>query len=624
MRRLAPSGLAGVLATALALVFLGGSALAYFSTSGAGNASTLLTSISKPTITAATPAAGGTVALTWSAVSPPGAGTVAYYVSRDGGAPEGSCPSSGSPTAVTTCTDTGLAIGSHTYTVTAVWHSWTAKSSPSSATITIGPATHFTISAATTTPAVGAADNLTITAKDAAESTVTTFTGSHSLVFSGASSSPGGNAPTVVNNASTAINFGSATAITFTTGVATVTSSKNGVMKIYKAGAASVVATEGSLTTTTPLALTVSAGAATKYALAAETTTPTAGTADNLTITAQDTYGNTATSYTGSHNLIFSGASPSPGGNAPTVADSADVDTAFGAATAIVFNAGLATASGGANGSMLLYKSGAAAIKATEGTITNATALALTVAAAPAVKLVLTSSSLTPVAAASFNLTTTAVDVYGNTATAYAGAKSIVFSGPTASPAGTLPTVVNSAGAVINFGAATALTFTAGVAAVTSSKNGLTRLYKAGAAAITATDGSISTPTALELTVGVGAAARWALVSTVASAGTLSSPCLFTCTVTLLGNAGTVNASVAVTDSAGNTVSELGSGHVAKVTATGGTILGTPLTIPTTGPAVSPTQFTYTAPLTGAFSNTITVATSTGTAYTSATLTASR
>ena len=43
-----------------------------------------------------------------------------------------------------------------------------------------------------------------------------------------------------------------------------------------------------------PLALTVVLGAATKYTLAAATTTPAAGAGDELTITAVDTYGNVA------------------------------------------------------------------------------------------------------------------------------------------------------------------------------------------------------------------------------------------------------------------------------------------------------------------------------------------
>ena len=57
-------------------------------------------------------------------------------------------------------------------------------------------------------------------------------------------------------------------------------------------------------------------------ALTAATTTPAAGDADNLTITARDVYGNIATAYTGSKSLTFSGAATSPGANKPTVANS--------------------------------------------------------------------------------------------------------------------------------------------------------------------------------------------------------------------------------------------------------------------------------------------------------------
>jgi hypothetical protein len=623
MRRLPRCGVAGGIVVAALALAISGSALAYFTSHGVGSASAAVTKLLAPTIAAATPAAGGTVTLTWGAVTAPGTGTVTYYVSRDGEDPGGTCPAAAAPTTVTTCTDSGLEVGSHSYTVTAIFHSWSATGGTRSANVTIGAATHFTIAAATTTPAVSVADNLTIAAKDENGSTVTTYIGSHSLVFFGASSSPGGTVPTVANSSGTAVAFGSATALTFTAGVASVTSSKNGLLKIYRAGAAEISASEGSLETPSPLELTVTPGAATKYVLTAATTTPAAGSGDNLTTTAQDTYGNTATAYTGSHSLVFSGASTSPGGSVPTVSNSVGVDTPFGTATAIAFTAGVASAAGGANGEMTLYKSGATSVKATEGTLTNATALATTVAAAAAAKLVLTATTTTPVAAASDNLTTTAQDAYGNTATSYAGAKNLTFSGAEASPNGTAPTVVNSAGTAVAFGSATALTFTAGVAAVASSKNGLMRLNKAGATSVTATDGSLSTAP-LAFTVAVGTAARLGLTAVVASAGAVGSPCLFTCAVTALGNGGTVAANVSVTDSVGNTVSELGSGHTVKVTTTGGAIAGTPLTIATTGPAVSATRFTYTAPASGAFTNTITAATSAGTAYTSATATASK
>ena len=82
-------------------------------------------------------------------------------------------------------------------------------------------AASFSMSAATTTPTAGAADNLTITALDTYGNTATSYTSSHSLTFAGASAIGTYN-PTVSNSSGTAVNFGSATAINFTSGVATV------------------------------------------------------------------------------------------------------------------------------------------------------------------------------------------------------------------------------------------------------------------------------------------------------------------------------------------------------------------------------------------------------------------
>ena len=96
-----------------------------------------------------------------------------------------------------------------------------------------------------------------------------------------------------------------------------------------------------------------------------------AGAGDNLTITAVDQYGNTATSYTGSHSLTFGGASASPDANNPTVTNSSGTAVAFGTATAITFTSGVATVSGSSNGVMVLYKSGAATITVTDGSITQ-------------------------------------------------------------------------------------------------------------------------------------------------------------------------------------------------------------------------------------------------------------
>ena len=492
---------------------------------------------------------------------------------------------------------------------------------PLALTVTPLAATKFVIGAASITPAAGETDNLTITAADTYGNTVPTYTGSHSLVFSGALPSPGGNAPTVSNASGTDIAFGTATPITFTAGVAAAASGANGEMTLYKGGVTSVKATEGAITTPTALAVTVAPLAATRFMITAASNSPAAGATDNLTINATDTYGNTITTYAGSHSLTFSGAVASPGGNVPTVSDASGADLAFGTATPITFTAGVATAASGNNGEMTLYKSGATSVTATDGSLTTSTPLVVTVSPGAAVNLSLAAATLTPVAAAADNLTVTALDTYGNTATTYTGSKNLTFAGALASPSGALPTVANSSGTATNFGTVTAITFTTGVATVTTTKNGVLKLNKAGATSVTATDGTISTATPLALTVAVGAATRLGLVNTVASAGSIASPCLFTCVVTLLGNSGTVSANVGVTDSVGNTVSELGSGHTVNVTTSGGAIAGGALMLPATGLAVSPSKFVYTSPASGSFTNTITAASS---GYTSATATASK
>ena len=155
MRRPLPTGMAGALASAAMIVVLCGSAFAYFSTTGTGNATASVAKFSAPTISSALPAVGGTVALTWTAVTPPGTGTVSYAVIRDGDEPAGNCPTVSSRGTVTTCTDKGLEVGTHTYTVTAKWRTWNSTSGSTQAKVTVGAATELSLSAASTTPGAG-------------------------------------------------------------------------------------------------------------------------------------------------------------------------------------------------------------------------------------------------------------------------------------------------------------------------------------------------------------------------------------------------------------------------------------------------------------------------------------
>jgi hypothetical protein len=474
-------------------------AWAYFTTTGAGIASGSVTMLAAPTISSATPGAG-TVALSWTAVTPPGTAAVTYYVTRDGGAPAGSCPSSSSSSSQTSCTDSGLSVATHSYTVTAVWRSWTTTSATSTVQVTFGPATHLVLGASTTTPSAGAGDNLTITANDAAGNTVSTYGGSHSLTFSGAGTI-GVNHPTVTSSAGVATSFGAATAISFSSGVASVAGSSNGVMTLYKAETASVVVSDGSISNGSGLSVTVSPLAGASLSLAAATTTPTAGAADNLTIVALDSYGNTAASYAGAKSLVFAGAS-TIGANHPTVTGNAGAATSFGVATTIAFTAGVASVSGSSNGVMVLYKAETASITVSDGTINNATGLPVTVSSAAATSISLTAASTTPVAGAADNLTITGSDTYGNGLT---GPQILNFGG--AHSIGSFaPTVTDSSGGAVAFGSATSINFTNGTASVSGSSNGVMRLYKAETAAITVSDGSANNGTGLSVTVAIAAA----------------------------------------------------------------------------------------------------------------------
>ena len=89
---------------------------AYWTSPGTGGGSGNAGTLAAPSLSASPGA--GTATLTWSAVTPPGSGSVSYYVLRDGGSPAGNCPTQAAPTSVLTCTDSGLNGGTHSYTVT--------------------------------------------------------------------------------------------------------------------------------------------------------------------------------------------------------------------------------------------------------------------------------------------------------------------------------------------------------------------------------------------------------------------------------------------------------------------------------------------------------------------------
>ena len=143
--------------------------------------------------------------------------------------------------------------------------------------------------------------------------------------------------------------------MTFTSGVASVSGSNNGVMKLYKVESINVTVTDGTNSNGTGLAVSVSPSTAATFSLPTPAT-QTAGTAFNVTLTAKDTYGNTATGYTGSQSVTFSGPLNPPNSTAPTYP------------ATVSFSAGVGTAS------ITLYKAASAALTATQGSVTGSTA----------------------------------------------------------------------------------------------------------------------------------------------------------------------------------------------------------------------------------------------------------
>ncbi|MCK5591660.1 MAG: hypothetical protein KAI72_06870, partial [Candidatus Pacebacteria bacterium] len=100
---------------------------------------------------------------------------------------------------------------------------------------------HFTITG-NPTQTVGDFQTITVTAIGDDSGTYTDYTGDHDLTFSGANISPNSNDPTCEDKDSTDINFGTATSLTFTAGVAITT------MKLYTAESAEIETTDGTLT----------------------------------------------------------------------------------------------------------------------------------------------------------------------------------------------------------------------------------------------------------------------------------------------------------------------------------------------------------------------------------------
>ncbi|MBI2638839.1 DUF2341 domain-containing protein [Candidatus Peregrinibacteria bacterium] len=160
----------------------------------------------------------------------------------------------------------------------------------------------------TATQTAGTPQTITLTARDYAGNTITSFSGDKSIIFSGANAAPNGATPTCTDKYGTATNFGSSTLITFTNGVGTCN------LTLYKAENAAVTfTTGGAVFTRGTLAVTVSGAALNNFLV----DTPAAGTstvAFSTTVTSRDAYNNVTKQVTGASAISVNsqGASVTP------------------------------------------------------------------------------------------------------------------------------------------------------------------------------------------------------------------------------------------------------------------------------------------------------------------------
>lgn len=143
-RRLIKTGVA-----VLALVAVAASALAYWTTQGSGSAAATAGTLAAPTNVSASSSLS-TVSVGWTGSSlSNGTPAQGYYVTRTNtstSATSAACGSSASSLiSGTSCSDTNVPDGTYTYKVTAVYHTWTAASSPSSQVTVVGDATPPTV-----------------------------------------------------------------------------------------------------------------------------------------------------------------------------------------------------------------------------------------------------------------------------------------------------------------------------------------------------------------------------------------------------------------------------------------------------------------------------------------------
>jgi hypothetical protein len=372
-------------------------AYAWFSAIGSGTGQASVGSLGAPTGVTGS-ASGSIVHVSWTAPSGGAVAPSGYYVTRNDGTSDaaacGSSAGSPLPASPTSCDDSSVASGTYTYTVTAVYRTWTATSAASSAVTVSAAATKLVFTTGAQTLTAGVVSGTITVQRQNASGTPTT--GGMTTVDLTTSSTAG-----VFRNSG---DTGTITAVTIADG----TSSASFKYTDTKAGTPTITAADhaGTLTSASQQE-TVNPAAASQLSF---TQSPGSTSADSALspqpkVTVQDQFGNTILGDSSTVTLSITSGTPTSGG--PGSLTGCTQTEASG----VVSFSGCAIRTTGTG-----YK-----LHATDGSLAAAdsSAFSITAGAADATQSTLTptSASITANGTATQVLTVTAKDAFGNNET---------------------------------------------------------------------------------------------------------------------------------------------------------------------------------------------------------------